>query len=157
MLKSVLVTNSFMFVVALISYPGLFVFNPFVGGLTVISLFQTTSLIGLAMSLAMPLWVHRDSSRTGIHLTFFLISCLLWPVSILAIRMVLFASFGDFGFSYLINFPIFCFHGLHTPGYGRVTSSRGKHQAEDSITSGTTQTSNTNSVRRWVRKLENLR
>ncbi len=109
MLRTAIFANALLFVVAIVTYPGLFVINPFVAGLTVMSLFQALSIVGLLMSIALPFWIREGrSSSLSIRILFF-VSVLLWPFSILSIRLLLFIGSGDWGFSYLINFPIFAF------------------------------------------------
>ncbi len=124
MLRTVLFANTLLFVVAMVTYPGLFVINPFMAGFTVMSIVQALSLFGLLLAIALPFWVRDGRLKAPRFQVLFLVSVLLWPLSILVIRALLFVGSGDWGFVYLLNFPIFAFTDYLLPGLAIVSFFR---------------------------------
>lgn len=105
-MKRVLVLNSLFYTGVVLSHPGFFVFNPFAPGFTILGLLQTLSSAGWILTICLPLisWIVQSIGASRMLL---LASVLLWPLSLLLIRVFMALVTGDPGFQYLVNYPIF--------------------------------------------------
>ncbi len=93
--------------IAFLTFPGFFVFNPFETDISVLSFVQFFSLIGAFLALIFAIWF-RSYWKLALRFKFlFWLSLLSWPASLVLVRAVSFLAWGDPGFDYLLRYPIF--------------------------------------------------
>jgi hypothetical protein len=93
-----------------------FVFNPFAAGVDAVAVLQFASQVGWIFLVVIPpvaLWGMRRHYRLSRSLLLF--SALLWPVSLLLVRVVFAVTQQPVSFSYLYEFPMFVFSDVITP------------------------------------------
>lgn len=93
-----------------------FVFDPFVTGVSALAILQFASQIAWVLLVFMPplvLWGLRSHYRLSRSLL--LISALLWPATILLIRLAFAVMQQPVSFAYLFEYPMFVFSDIITP------------------------------------------
>lgn len=113
-MKRALLLNSLFFLGVVITYPGFFIFNPFAPGFTVLGLLQSVSTAGWIITICLPLisWVVDVTNAPKGLLA---VSILIWPISLLMIRLFMGLLTGNFGFQYLFSTPVFFITDLISP------------------------------------------
>lgn len=98
------------------TYPEFFFFSPFAYGVSSLSMLQLVSLTGWVLLISVPIIITLSEAPYNAFLrTLFLISAVLWPISLLAIRIVMLVNAQGLALEYLVNNPIFFFSDLIAP------------------------------------------
>ena len=109
-----LILNALYMAGVVATYPQYFFFNPYFYGFTVLGVFQTVSSAGWVLLVLSPIiFAASKSSEKRRLLT--AVSLLVWPTSVVLIRVFLFASTGDPGWQYLIVYPVFLVSDILAP------------------------------------------
>lgn len=96
------------------TYPQFFLINPYFYGFTILALFQTFSTAGWVLIILSPLIYALTKSRGKLEFLT-VASVLIWPISVVTIRIFLFSSTGDPGWQYLFIYPVFIVSDLLAP------------------------------------------
>lgn len=98
------------------TYPQFFLINPYFYGFTILALFQTFSTAGWVLIILSPLIYALTKSRGKLEFLT-VASVLMWPISVVTIRIFLFSSTGDPGWQYLFVYPVFIVSDLLAPSF----------------------------------------
>jgi hypothetical protein len=99
-----------------LTFIGFFFANPFGSGFTFLGLIQAISTLGWISLIVVPpfvLYPRKDANPA--KSVWFLIATLLWPASVLAIRITLLVQSGNPYLGYLVQYPLFLFSDIFVP------------------------------------------
>lgn len=105
-LPRLLFLNALYMAGVVVSFPQFFFFNPYIYGFTILGLFQTVSTAGWVLVVLAPV-IYLASRSAGTRELLTAVSILIWPTSVVLIRVFLFVTTGDPGWQYLVVYPVF--------------------------------------------------
>lgn len=115
-IKTALWFTSLSMAVAALSYPQFFIYNPFLNGLSTMAALQTVTILGWVLTIsAAPLALLPFFRRDERFYALALATAIVWPVSLIAVRVTTLIETGDPGFQYLQLYPIFILTDLVFP------------------------------------------